>query len=100
MAPRRIYHTPQWRAARRAVLDRDGYRCQSCGKAGRLEVDHIKPLKSGGKEFELGNLQALCRPCHFAKTSSENRTPLTAAQRDYDRILQRLISEQQGKTAQ
>ena len=56
------------------VLDRDGWRCRTCGKVGRLEVDHIKPLDQGGAVYDLDNLQALCRsPCHFAKTSGERR---------------------------
>ena len=47
------------------------WRCEKCGKAGRLEVDHATPLKDGGKEFELANLQSLCFSCHFLKTAAE-----------------------------
>ena len=65
----------RWAHVRRVVLDRDRYRCQSCGVAGRLEVDHIIPLADGGARWDLSNLQTLCRsPCHFAKTAAENRT--------------------------
>ena len=39
----------QWRKVRLVILDRDGWRCQKCGKAGRMEVDHIKPLDEAGR---------------------------------------------------
>ena len=42
-----------------------------CGRA-RLtsEVDHIQPKSRGGRDT-LVNLQALCAPCHRAKTARE-----------------------------
>ena len=55
------------------VLDRDDWACAKCGKAGRLEVDHRVPLEHGGAVYDLGNLQALCRGCHIAKTRDERR---------------------------
>ena len=61
-----------WQAIRRAVFARDGYRCVQCGRAGRLECDHVKPVKIGGALHDLANLQTLCRDCHFAKTGKEN----------------------------
>ena len=71
---RTLYYTKRWRRVRRLVLDRDGWRCRACGKAGRLEVDHVIPIASGGGEFwSLENLQALCRRCHFQKTGREVR---------------------------
>ena len=63
----------RWEDVRRRVLDRDGWRCRSCGLAGRLEVDHITPLEDGGESYALLNLQALCRRCHISKTGRENR---------------------------
>ena len=56
------------------TLDRDGWRCVQCGKAGRLEVDHIKPLHEGGASFALDNLQALCRNHHLRKTWGDRST--------------------------
>ena len=58
---------------RRLALDRDGWRCQNpgCGRAGRLEVDHVRPLQHGGELFDLGNLATLCISCHWLKTSAE-----------------------------
>ncbi len=64
----------RWAYLRRLVLQRDGYRCQQCGKAGRLEVDHVVPLDRGGDPYDPANLQALCRGCHVGKTARENRT--------------------------
>ena len=65
----------RWRRLRRRILDRDGWRCQApgCGKAGRLEVDHIIALEDGGDPWAEDNLQALCRACHIEKTAREYR---------------------------
>ena len=56
------------RAVKRAVLLRDGYRCQDCGtpigrRRGhrRANIHHIDFTKSN---TELANLVALCVPCH------------------------------------
>ena len=35
-------------------LDRDGWACVKCGKAGRLECDHRIPLEDGGAVYEHG----------------------------------------------
>ena len=61
-----------WERARRLVFNRDGYRCQACGRPGRLECDHVQPLHKGGAAWDLANLQTLCRGCHIAKTQKEN----------------------------
>ena len=66
----------RWRLLRRRIVNRDGWRCVQCGKAGRFEVDHVKPIQTGGEWWDPGNLQTLCRPCHFAKTAGENALPL------------------------
>lgn len=66
-----IYKTEQWKAARLAAKRRDGWACVKCGAKGRIEVDHIKPLRDGGAPFELGNLQSLCPACHSRKTRLE-----------------------------
>lgn len=52
----------KWRRIRRAVLDRDGWRCQRCGRPGALEVHHIDRDPGDNR---LENLQAVCRPCHI-----------------------------------
>ena len=63
-----------WRAIRQEALTRARWRCQTCGRAARLEIDHIVPLQQGGHATALHNLQALCRRCHITKTRRENHT--------------------------
>ena len=67
-------HARRWAAVRRAVFERDGWQCVMCGKAGRLECDHITPLQCepGQDPFDLDGLQVLCRSCHIEKTRAEN----------------------------
>lgn len=60
-----------WAVLRAKVLKRDKYRCQSCGRAGKLECDHIKPVFQGGSEIDLTNLQMLCFHCHRRKSMIE-----------------------------
>ena len=62
----------RWRAMRMAILERDGYACRSCGARGRLEVDHVKPVRTHPHlAWTPGNLQALCASCHTRKTRIE-----------------------------
>ena len=49
---------------RKAILHRDNYTCQCCGKKNcRLEVHHIKFRHNGGTDDEE-NLITLCEDCH------------------------------------
>ena len=63
---------------RSAVLHRDNYTCQCCGKKNcRLEVHHIKFKSNGGTDDEE-NLITLCKACHdgvHAGTIELNKTP-------------------------
>jgi 5-methylcytosine-specific restriction protein A len=56
--------------------------CRSClGRGlevGSNEVDHIVPLSEGGSD-ERSNKQALCVPCHAAKSANERATARTTA---------------------
>jgi 5-methylcytosine-specific restriction endonuclease McrA len=62
----------RWPALRLAAKRRDGWRCRSCGGRGRLEVDHVQPVRSHPElGFELSNLQTLCVSCHSRKTRIE-----------------------------
>jgi 5-methylcytosine-specific restriction endonuclease McrA len=47
----------------RAVLERDGWRCQICGERRGLEVHHIRFRSRGGGNREE-NLITLCSECH------------------------------------
>lgn len=80
----------QWRA-RRAAFRAEWFAqngpCQACGSWDELELDHVDPatkdprLKAGGgpwnwakerRAAELAKCQALCKPCHKAKSVREN----------------------------
>lgn len=56
------------RALRKAVFERDGYRCKQCDGHVDLCADHIFPESKGG-ETTLDNLQTLCRSCNSKKGS-------------------------------
>lgn len=68
----RIISSKRWQALRLNAKRRDGFRCVECGAAGRLEVDHIQPVRTHPElAFELSNLQCLCPRCHARKTAIE-----------------------------
>lgn len=52
-----------WPDMRLLVLERDGNRCQKCGRDNSLEVHHIKAVQDGGTDSP-GNLITLCSVCH------------------------------------
>lgn len=76
---------------KKTVLERDNYTCQICGISKgyidhyipglgdylRLEVDHIKSVKSGGSGDSADNLQTLCWRCN-AKKSGDRTNAETA----------------------
>ena len=65
----------RWQLLRLRIFERDGWRCCSCGKAGRLECDHVVPLHRGGDPYDPANLQTLCVGCHIAKSRGERERP-------------------------
>ena len=75
---------------RRIVLERDGWRCRACGRAGKMEADHVIPIHKGGDPYDEENGQSLCRGCHIAKTRKENTKPSAARDRWADLIAARL----------
>ena len=81
----------RWARVRRQVLERAGWRSERSGKAGRLEVDHIKPLDRGGDLYDLSNLQVLTRREHIEKTQRENRRPLSPAEAAWKEAVAELI---------
>ena len=54
----------EWQAIRTAVVARAGWRCQACGRGGRLDVHHVVKRSQGGSDWDLEALVALCRRCH------------------------------------
>lgn len=67
-----FYHSKEWQAVRRQVLDRDHYLCQVCKRAGRITpagtVHHITPLRVDySKRLDPANLETICPACHNAE---------------------------------
>ncbi len=51
---------------RKAVFERDKYRCVNCGTHLNLSVDHILAESEGGT-LNMNNLQTLCIDCNRSK---------------------------------
>lgn len=51
---------------RKAVYERDHYRCVECGATDHLSLDHIIPWSLGGEDT-MENLQTMCRSCNSRK---------------------------------
>ena len=67
-----IIRTKRWRGLRLEVLRRDGWQCVKCGARGRLEVDHVRPVRDHPDgAFDMANLQTLCPRHHAQKTRIE-----------------------------
>ena len=77
--PRHSKHVtrgPRWQALRMAVMERDGFKCVDCGARGRLECDHIEPVrKRPDLAYDPENLAMRCPSCHAAKTRIEVGNP-------------------------
>ena len=52
-----------YRKLRAEVLERDGWRCQTCGRLDRLQVHHIRSRGRLGDDTDE-NLITLCADCH------------------------------------
>ncbi len=50
----------------RAILEKYGNRCVSCGSPKNIELDHIVPLAHGGRHI-ASNVQPLCAKCNLFK---------------------------------
>jgi len=57
------------RLSRRAILARDGFRCQYCGSTRHLTIDHIVPRSRGGLD-SWDNVVTSCAPCNVRKGSA------------------------------
>jgi 5-methylcytosine-specific restriction endonuclease McrA len=81
-----VIRSRRWPALRLAAKRRDGWRCVQCQAVGRLEVDHVQPVRTHpALAFDLSNLQSLCPSCLTKKTRIELGqavNPLRQAWRD------------------
>jgi 5-methylcytosine-specific restriction endonuclease McrA len=95
---KRVTSTRRWQAVRHAVLERDGWACRGCKDRRRLEVDHIKPVRTNPElAFSPANLQVLCRSCHTKKTRIEcGHKPLPKPRQDWRESVRTL--ERAGNT--
>jgi hypothetical protein len=69
-----IMGTTEYKLWRKAVFQRDHYKCTKCGddKGGNLEADHIKPFALYPElRFAIDNGQTLCTNCHREKNVSD-----------------------------
>jgi 5-methylcytosine-specific restriction enzyme A len=76
-AAARGYCSKAHRAWRLAVLTRDAWTCQRCGRVAdghrEAHADHVVPISQGGERYDLANGQTLCHGCHSVKTAKESR---------------------------
>ena len=84
----------RWAAVRRDAFERDGFRCVECGRNGRLECDHVTPMQRepGQDPYDPNGLQTLCRACHLAKTTTENRRPFTPAEAAWRELVAEMLN--------
>jgi 5-methylcytosine-specific restriction endonuclease McrA len=62
----RVPRIVQRKISRRALFARDGWRCQYCGSAGKLTLDHVVPRSRGGHS-DWENVVTSCSPCNLRK---------------------------------
>lgn len=61
----KIRESMEGRAWKRAVLQKDGFKCIWCGETKKLHIDHIKPFADFPElRFEVSNGRVLCKECH------------------------------------
>lgn len=63
-----------WNQIRIKAFERNNYTCVKCKKQYPdydLIGDHIKPIALGGEEFDINNVQTLCKPCNITKTKED-----------------------------
>ena len=66
-----VYDDPRWAPLRDQVLSEEPLCRAGCGRPPTV-VDHIRPHRGNeARAFDRANLQAMCKPCHDAKTARE-----------------------------
>jgi len=55
----------EYKAWKKAILNRDDFKCKSCGSDQNLHIHHIEPVKTNIKKItDLNNGITLCNKCH------------------------------------
>jgi 5-methylcytosine-specific restriction endonuclease McrA len=62
-------------ALHRKILERDNWRCQSCGSMQNLHVHHLMYRSHSGGDVEQ-NLITLCAVCHSRQHAGPEELPL------------------------
>lgn len=80
-----LYWSPAWRALRKRIIARDGYRCVVChawvGGVGAARVDHIQRVSDAPhRALDPSNLRTLCTTCD-AQGHAERGPGRTSTQR-------------------
>jgi 5-methylcytosine-specific restriction protein A len=95
-AAARGYCDKAHRAWRQAVLTRDAWQCQACGRVcgdpREAHADHVIPVSQGGERYSVSNGQCLCVSCHGRKTRGEQvaaATPRPRPEGEGDRAILR-----------
>ena len=83
MRPPRI-HWRKWARLRRACFDRAGWRCERCGRAGKLECHHRDHDRGNN---HASNLECLCTACHLKEHDRLKGQPLAQRWRKLVRAL-------------
>jgi 5-methylcytosine-specific restriction endonuclease McrA len=71
-----FYNSKEWQAVRDAVLKRDMYLCQHCGRPAEEvhHIIHLSPSNIGDTSvtMNMSNLVSLCKDCHFEEHRGEH----------------------------
>jgi 5-methylcytosine-specific restriction endonuclease McrA len=86
--------------SRRAILARDGFRCQYCGSTRHLTIDHVVPRSRGGRS-SWDNVVTSCAACNVRKGANlpsevgmaPSRMPRPPAPCDFVVAAQRVVPE-------
>lgn len=69
-----------WNVLRLKCFKRDNSTCVKCGYKSDYKIyesnliaDHIKPIALGGDEWDLDNIQTLCKKCDKKKTKQDQK---------------------------
>lgn len=66
-----FYHSKEWRKLRKYKVTKNPIcEVEGCHNATHT-VDHIIPIKKGGKPLAWDNLQSLCKRHNFSKTAKQ-----------------------------